>query len=140
MKGLADTLIRSGAVSEDAVRGVIAEVGEGAELQRRLVADSLVTPAQLAQGLAEQTGYAYVDLGIADLRAETIALVSATLCRRYQLIPVERGRRAITIGMVDPSDLIAIDDITTATCVTHGGQIRNQRVQEALQNLQTVVS
>jgi H+-translocating NAD(P) transhydrogenase subunit alpha len=32
------------------------------------------------------------------------------------------------------------DDITNSTCVTHEGQIRNQRVKEALQALQTVVS
>ncbi|WP_338402329.1 GspE/PulE family protein [Microbacterium invictum] len=93
----------------------VAEVGEGEELRARLVAAKLATETQIAQGIAEQTGYTFVDLSGLTMTAEVIGAVPAALCRRYRLIPIERGRRSLTIGMVDPTDLIAIDDISTAT-------------------------
>lgn len=93
----------------------VAEHGDGPDLRHKLVAARLATEAQVAQGIAAQTGYPYVDIAGVSLAAETVGAVPAALCRRYHVIPLERGRRSLTIGMLDPTDLIAIDDITTAT-------------------------
>lgn len=117
MKGLADTLIRAGAVREDVLRDVIAEVGEGAELPRRLLADKVVAPLQLAQVLATQTGYGFVDLASIELHPATVGLLDPALSRRHRLIALERGRRSLTIGMVDPSDGVALDDVAAATAL-----------------------
>ncbi|UYK38939.1 GspE/PulE family protein [Microbacterium terricola] len=97
------------------MRGVVAEVGEGPALRQQLILSRLATEVQVAQGIAEQTGFPYIDLATVTLNAETIGAVPAALCRRYHLIPVERGRRSLTIGMLDPTDLIALDDIATVT-------------------------
>ncbi|MFT4281842.1 GspE/PulE family protein [Microbacterium sp.] len=115
MKGLAESLVRTGAISAEVVSDVVAEVGEGAELRRRLLDAGLVSERQLAQAIARQTGLAFVDLSDVDLSPDIVSAVPAALCRRYQVIPVGRGRRSLTVGMADPTDLIAIDDITTAT-------------------------
>lgn len=115
MKGLAETLVRSGVVRAEVMWDAVAEYGDGADLRRRLVEAQLATETQVAEGVAAQTGYPFIDLTSLNLSAETVGAVPATLCRRYQLIPIERGRRSLTVGMVDPTDLIAIDDITTAT-------------------------
>lgn len=115
MKGLAESLVRSGAVRAEEMWDAVAEYGDGPDLRHRLVAAKLATEAQIAEGIAAQTGLPYVDLASVTLSAETIGAVPAALCRRYQVIPLERGRRSLTIGMLDPTDLIAIDDITTAT-------------------------
>ena len=115
MKGLAETLVRTGVVRAEDMWDAVAEFGEGEELRARLVASQLASEMQIAEGIAAQTGYPFVDLGSMTLSAEVVGTVPAALCRRYRLIPIERGRRALTVGMVDPSDLIAIDDVTTAT-------------------------
>lgn len=115
MKGLAETLVRSGAVRAEDMHNAVAQVGEGPELRQQLVTSRLITEAQLAQGIADQTGYRFVDLIGLTLDADLVATVPATLCRRYKVIPIERGRRSLTIGMVDPTDLIALDDIASAT-------------------------
>lgn len=115
MKGLAESLVHTGAISADVVSDVVAEVGEGAELRRRLLDAGLVSERQLAQAIARQTGLPFVDLSDVDLSPDIVSAVPAALCRRYQVIPVGRGRRSLTVGMADPTDLIAIDDITTAT-------------------------
>ncbi|MBD3758857.1 MAG: Flp pilus assembly complex ATPase component TadA [Microbacterium sp.] len=94
---------------------VVAEHGDGPDLRNRLVAARLVTETQVAEGIAAQTGLDFVDLAAMTLSVDVLGLVPAALCRRYNAIPIERGRRALTVGMVDPTDLIAIDDLTTAT-------------------------
>lgn len=115
MKGLAESLVRSGAVRAEDMWDAVAEYGDGPDLRHKLVAARLATEAQVAEGIAEQTGFPYVDLASLTLSAETIGTVPAALCRRYGVIPIERGRRSLTVGMLDPTDLIAIDDITSAT-------------------------
>nr|WP_243751995.1 ATPase, T2SS/T4P/T4SS family [Leucobacter weissii] len=94
---------------------LVAEHGDGKELRARVVADGLASENDIAQAVASRAGVPYVDLGREALSPETISLVPAALCRRYQLIPVRRTRRHLLVGMVDPSNLIAIDDVTTAT-------------------------
>ncbi|WP_298942922.1 GspE/PulE family protein [uncultured Microbacterium sp.] len=115
MKGLAESLVRSGAVRAEDMWDAVAEYGDGPELRHKLVAARLATETQVAEGIAAQTGLPFIDLASITLSADTIASVPAALCRRYHVIPIERGRRSLTIGMLDPTDLIAIDDITTAT-------------------------
>ncbi|MBZ6371566.1 MAG: Flp pilus assembly complex ATPase component TadA, partial [Microbacterium hominis] len=115
MKGLAESLIRTGAVQAADMWDVVAEHGDGPDLRNRLVAARLVTETQVAEGIAAQTGLDFVDLAAMTLSVDVLGLVPAALCRRYNAIPIERGRRALTVGMVDPTDLIAIDDLTTAT-------------------------
>ena len=115
MKGLAESLVQTGAIDEHVIGDVVAEYGEGPELRRQLIEAQLVSQRQLARGIARQTGLKYVDLPDVELSPDTVGSIPAALCRRYQVIAIERGRRSLTVGMVDPTDLIAIDDISTAT-------------------------
>lgn len=115
MRGLAQTLVQTGVVDADDMSDLVARAGDGAELRHEIVTARLATETQIAQAIAEQTGRPFVDLGSTSLDADIIALVPAALCRRYQVIPITRGRRQLIIGMLDPSNLIALDDLATAT-------------------------
>ncbi|MET0296367.1 MAG: ATPase, T2SS/T4P/T4SS family [Microbacterium sp.] len=115
MRGLAQTLVVSGLVDADEMAAMLASSGDGQDLRQRIVSAHLATDSQIARAVAEDTGNPFVDLASADLDPEVIALVPAAFCRRYQVIPIGRGRRRLTVGMVDPTDLIAIDDLATAT-------------------------
>nr|WP_240949054.1 ATPase, T2SS/T4P/T4SS family [Microbacterium sp. CFH 90308] len=93
----------------------IAQVGDGPELQQLLVSSNMATEAQIAEAVALQTGHRYYDMTGTDIEPEVLALVPGTLCRRYQLIPLGRVRDTVIVGMLDPTDIIAIDDITSIT-------------------------
>ncbi|WP_455132198.1 GspE/PulE/PilB domain-containing protein [Microbacterium aurum] len=69
--------------------------GDGPDLRHKLVSARIATETQIAETIAEQTGYPYVDLAALTLSAETIGAVPAALCRRYHVIPIERGRRSL---------------------------------------------
>src|SRR5689334_6407983 len=108
VKGLAQTLVTTGVVDADEISAVVADGADDAELRQRLVAAQLATELQIAEAVATHTGHRFVDLGSVTLDPGVVATVSPTLCRRYHLIPISRGRRQLTVGMVDPTDLIAL--------------------------------
>ncbi|WP_404434750.1 Flp pilus assembly complex ATPase component TadA [Microbacterium lacus] len=115
MRGLAQTLVLTGAVRAAEMSAAMAQVGEGPELQQHLVSSNIVTEAQIAEAVALHTGHRYYDMGEVEISPEILALVPGHLCRRYQLVPLDRSRNKVVVGMLDPTDIIAIDDITSIT-------------------------
>jgi len=135
MRGLAHRLVQNGTVEADVMSSAMSRFGETAELERHLVSQRLVTEAQLAQAIAAQTGYRFHDLTDAQLDASVTSMLPGHLCRKYQAIPIERRdaerlprprrtmgdvpfeaiQNTLVVGMVDPTDIIALDDITSIT-------------------------
>ncbi|MDY0910034.1 GspE/PulE family protein [Microbacterium sp. CFBP9034] len=115
MRGLAQTLVLTGAVRAADMSAAMAEVGEGPELQQLLVESKLVTEAQVAEAIALHTGHRYVDLSNMPLDPSVVALVPGTLCRKYDLIPVDRTKDRLTVGILDPTDIVALDDVASIT-------------------------
>ncbi|GAA1702142.1 type IV-A pilus assembly ATPase PilB [Microbacterium sediminicola] len=115
MRGIAQTLVLTGAVSASDVSALLSEHGENEEFTRQLVQRGLVTSTQIAQAIARQTGHRFVDIGTAQLDAAVVALLPAGLCRKYRVLPIERGTDRLVLAMVDPADIIALDDVTTIT-------------------------
>lgn len=115
MRGLAQTLVLTGAVRAADVSAAMAEVGDGPELQRALVNARLVTEAQLAEAIALHTGHRYVDLANMPLDPNVVGLVPGNLCRKYGLIPVDLRGERLTVGVLDPTDIVALDDVASIT-------------------------
>lgn len=115
MRGLAQTLVLTGAVRAADMSAAMAQAGEGPELQELLVTSKLVTEAQLAEAIALQTGHRYVDLSNMPLDPNVVALVPGALCRKYQLIPVDKSADRLTVGILDPTDIVALDDVASIT-------------------------
>ncbi|GAA5097151.1 hypothetical protein GCM10025760_30960 [Microbacterium yannicii] len=115
MRGLAQTLVLTGAVRAAEMSAALAAVGDGPDLRQLLVNSSLATEAQIAEAVALQTGHRYFDMSDITIATDVLSLVPGHLCRRYQLIPLDRLRDRIVVGMLDPTDIIAIDDVTSIT-------------------------
>lgn len=115
---IAETLVQTGAIRAEDLDAAVAAVGEGPQLSAHLVQSHLVTPTQLAHAIATARDLPFTDIANRDLDPEIVAMVPGALCRRYQLIPLERRRRTIVVGMVDPTDIIAMDDVQSVTDMT----------------------
>lgn len=115
MRGLAQTLVLTGAVRAAEMSAAIAEVGEGPELEQLLVRSKMVTEMQVAEAIALHTGHRFVDLSSMALDPSVIALVPGNLCRRFQLIPIDRRGDRLTVGILDPTDIVALDDVASVT-------------------------
>lgn len=115
MRGLAQTLVLTGAVRAAEMSAALGQYGDTTELGRYLVSQGQVTEAQLAEAIALHTGHRYVDLSNMALDPSVIGLVPGPLCRKYQLIPIDRRNERLTVGILDPNDIVALDDVASVT-------------------------
>ena len=113
MRGVVQTLVLTGAVRASEVTGLIGELGDGPELGRRLIDERVITERQYADAVALQSGHRFVDLFTTPLEPQVASLVPAALARKHRLIPVAREGSRLIVGMTDPTDIIAIDDVST---------------------------
>jgi len=83
------------------------------ELRMLLLAQRLITDVEFAQAIAMRHGLPFIDLGTQVPSREAVAAVPGVLCRRHQLIPVQLNGTRLLVGMIDPTDLTAMDDVAS---------------------------
>lgn len=115
MRGIAQTLVLTGAIRAAELSDLLETHGETDEFLRQLVGRGLVTSAQVGEAIARQTGHRYVDITGMQLEPPVVALVPGGLCRKYQVLPIERDGDRVVLAMVNPTDIIALDDVATLT-------------------------
>jgi type IV pilus assembly protein PilB len=115
MRGLGQYLVLSGAARAEDIAPTIEAYGDGEDLPRRLVRERRVTESQVAEAVAMATGHRFMDLSDYEFDPEVIALVPESLCRRYRLLPLRLLQDRLTVGMLDPTDIIALDDVASVT-------------------------
>ena len=80
-----------------------------------LSAEGLVTPLQLSSARAAQAGYPFVELVDYAVDRSVVTLVPAALCRRHEALPFDTDGRDLLVAMVNPNDVVAIDDLAAAS-------------------------
>lgn len=83
----------------------------GERLGNVLVKKGYLTEQRLIEVLEFQLGIPHVVLAKRQISADTIALVPEALARKYRIFPVERIGDRLILGMVDPTDVFAIDEL-----------------------------
>ena len=88
----------------------------GSAPERVLVGDGTLTDEQLSRAVAERFGLDHIDLGLYRVDPDAAKLVTPAAVRRYQAVPVSfTGDRTLIVAMVDPANVLAIDDIAVMT-------------------------
>jgi len=127
-------LLQGGLLTQEALDvALAAQARSGRSLGRILIENGSVTESDLVATLARQLGLDFVDLSEYPVDPSATALVSDSMARRYQALPIgwEDGR--LVVAMSDPSNVFAIDDIRTLT----GADVKtvvttSQSVQDAI--------
>jgi type IV pilus assembly protein PilB len=114
---LTDVIVDLGFVDRSTVDTAIERAGESNSAPELvLVADGTIGPDQLARAVAERFGLDHIDLGLYRVDPDAAKLVAPAAVRRYQAIPVSfAGDRTLLVAMVDPANVLAIDDIAVMT-------------------------
>ena len=76
-----------------------------------LVKNGYVTENNIKDALELQFGITYVNLNKVIITPEVLKMIPEHIIRQYQVIPVTFANNTLTIGMVDPTNLPAIDDV-----------------------------
>ncbi|MPY94526.1 MAG: type II secretion system protein GspE [Acidimicrobiia bacterium] len=109
---LARTLGDTGLVSADHL-GEPADEARGTHqaLLAAVLASEVVPAPPVVQVVAPLAGVEFVDLAEQRPEPGLLGLLAPHIARRYQAVPVRRDAGRLVVGMVDPSDLEAVDDL-----------------------------
>ncbi|WAC66372.1 ATPase, T2SS/T4P/T4SS family [Agrococcus sp. SL85] len=78
---------------------------------RLLIEDGTITSAQAASARAARAGVPFVVVADLAVDQSAVAMVPSATARRHTLLPVARENGRLVVAMVDPSDVLAIDDV-----------------------------
>ena len=134
---LGKLVVDSGQVSEqDLERALQMQAETGERLGNLLVVLELITEETLVELLAQQYGVAAADLSNLKVPDNILSLVPQEMARRYLAVPVAADSQSLSLAMVDPSDVVAIDDIEFATGLRVQPLIAAERaINEAVERL-----
>jgi MSHA biogenesis protein MshE len=109
---LGDLLLQQGLITSDQL-ALALEQQERVKLRlgRILVNNAFVTEENISEALAKQLGIPFVNLKNSHLKLELVRLLSESQARRLQSIVLEERNGVILVGMADPTDLMAADEI-----------------------------
>jgi type IV pilus assembly protein PilB len=88
----------------------------GGSPERLLMQDGTLTEDQHARAMAERFGLDHVDLSLYRVDPDAAKLVTPAAVKRYQAVPISfAGDRELLVAMVDPANVLAVDDIAVMT-------------------------
>ena len=83
----------------------------GLSLSRVLIELGFLQEVDLVATIAAQLGMDFVDLADYPVDPVAVAIISDSLARRYQALPIAWDDGVLVVAMADPANVIAIDDI-----------------------------
>ena len=84
----------------------------GRKLGRVIVDLGYVTETQISEAFARQLNIPFIDLPKFNVKAELINKLSEAQARRFRCCVLEDKGSSYLIGMVDPTDLFAYDELS----------------------------
>ena len=110
---LGDVLVAQKAISQEQLKIALEEQKRsGRKLGRALVGLGFVTEEAIAQALARQLALPFVNLKMYNFNRATVLKLPEPAARRFRAIALEERANAMLVGMADPTDLFAYDELT----------------------------
>ncbi|QJQ05972.1 Flp pilus assembly complex ATPase component TadA [Undibacterium piscinae] len=109
---LGEILLQQKLMSEEQLQFALQEQKRtGRKLGRLFVENGFVTEEQISDALARQLNIAYVSLKQYNINPNTVRLLPEMQARRFRTIVLEQKGSVFLVGMADPTDLFAYDEI-----------------------------
>ena len=115
-KKVCDILIENNIVSEkdlQKARDICAE--KGGNLSDVLVSMNAVSREDLLTALSEELGFPPINLSYFNIDDETLRLIPRKVSEMYQILPISKVGNLLTVAMVDPLNILALDDLKIIT-------------------------
>ena len=109
---LGDLLLQQKLITEDQLALALEQQKKvRLKLGRILVNNGFVTEENISETLAKQLGIPYVNLSRYQFKPELVRLLLESEARGFQAIVLEDRNGMLLVGMADPTDLNAADEI-----------------------------
>ncbi len=109
---LGDLLVESGLITEEQLDIALKEQKKlGRKLGNTLIELGMIDEDSILNLLSSQLGIPLIDLTNYNFNEEVVRQLSESIARRYRAIVLEDRPRDYLVGMADPTDLYALDEI-----------------------------
>lgn len=113
---LGDMLVSAGLLTAEQLKTALAEQKRaGGRLGTNLVKLGFLSEDEITQFLQKQYGVSSINLSDYNIDQAILDLVPSELATKYRCIPLERKGKVLTVAMVNPADVLAIEDIKFTT-------------------------
>ncbi len=110
---LGDLLVQQKLISDEQLNAALAEQKQtGHKLGRVLIENGYVREEEMLQVLSEQLGIPYVDLTHYRFDPAAVRLLPEIQARRFRAIVLEKKADEVLVGMSDPTNIFAYDEIS----------------------------
>ena len=109
---LGEILVGQKLVSEEQLKFALDEQKRsGRKLGRFFVEQGYATEEQISEAIARQLNIPFINLKFYNFKSEIVRLLPETQARRFRAIVMEHKDQGVLVGMADPTDLFAYDEI-----------------------------
>jgi len=111
-KKIGDILMEMGAIAPAEIRLVLDRMSvNGGRFGETGVAEGLFSEDELAQALAAQFSFDYLDLAQVQLDPELLEEIPSGLPHRFHFIPISRTTEGLVVAVADPTDVSNLDEL-----------------------------
>jgi len=112
LTGLARKLVADGLLDEhEASRAFQAAVAAKTPFVKYVVDQKLVDPKTVAHAASQEFGVPLIDIEAIEIDPDVVKLVSEDLIQRHHALPIFKRGNRVYIGLADPTNLQALDEI-----------------------------
>ena len=117
---LGELFVREGLITKEQLTQALAEgKKEGTRLGFALVKLGFVAEEELTRMLSKQYRVPAVDLDkVISIDAKVIKVISPEVAYKHLVLPLRKQGARLTVAMINPTDLAAIDDLRFITKLT----------------------
>jgi len=109
---IGDLLVEHKLISEGQLSAALADQKtSGRKLGQVLIENGYISEEKFLDFLSRQLDVPFIDLKQYKYQKEVVRLLPETLARRYRAIVLADRKTGLLVGMADPSDIFAYDDI-----------------------------
>ncbi len=116
MNRIGEMLVTAGKISKEQLDQALgSQQKEGGRLGTHLVKLGLLGDEELVEFLSQRYGVPAINLNEVEIDESIIKIIPPDVARKYTILPVSKAGARLTIAMVDPTNVFAMDDIKFMT-------------------------
>ncbi|GAB2909827.1 GspE/PulE family protein [Rheinheimera gaetbuli] len=109
---LGDLLVHEGIISADQLQqALLQQQSSGRKLGATLIEMKFLSEVQLLQFLAQQLSVPFLDIAQKQIEPKAVQLLPEVQARRFRALVLEDHGTKVMLGMSDPADLTALDQL-----------------------------
>ena len=113
---LGDLLVKAGKITPQQLKEALAKQSqEGGRLGANLVKMGALREPELVEFLSQHFRVSAINLAQVTVDDSIVKLIPSDVARKYTVMPVSKAGAKVTIAMIDPTNVFAMDDIKFMT-------------------------